>query len=245
VEDEAAARGRTMDGFGIAQIARYGFNVEFRDAAAGTHQRANTIAAIEQHARDMPAEEARSAGNQGGFHRRTGLRLCAASDIIGGRKLGAAIQAHTFSLKRKGYNVNFRTFLLYSTKRKYLAPAALVSDHCHLAHLPCFQQIENRQTSVHQGGCGEVQSAKGETALHQVAEGSPHLFEIEIKKADLLTAAGAFDAQRPSRNSNSLLGPSSGSRKSWVPRIAIPSRVYAAPRSVLPAEIRRTSRIDG
>ena len=68
MEDQPAAGHRALERVGVAQVARHDLDVQFRDAAARPHQRAHVLAALQQQARHVPAEESRSARDERGFH---------------------------------------------------------------------------------------------------------------------------------------------------------------------------------
>ena len=75
MEDQAAAGGGAREGGGVAQIAGDGLDIELVDAAAGPDQRADAIAAFEEHAGHMPAEEPEAPVTRAGFMQKPRARL--------------------------------------------------------------------------------------------------------------------------------------------------------------------------
>jgi hypothetical protein len=58
VEEKSAAGYGVLEGYGVAEIAGDGFDVETVDLAAGAYQGADRVPALEEDSRDVPAEEA-------------------------------------------------------------------------------------------------------------------------------------------------------------------------------------------
>ena len=71
VEDQAAAGRGARQRIGIAQVPGDGLDVEGVDVAAGADERADMVAAFDEDAGDVPAEESGCAGDEGGLHDRS------------------------------------------------------------------------------------------------------------------------------------------------------------------------------
>jgi len=68
VEDEAAAGGGAGQRSGVAKVASDSFDIQVGNGARGANEGADLVAALQKQAGDMPADEARSAGDESRFH---------------------------------------------------------------------------------------------------------------------------------------------------------------------------------